>query len=37
MVLEVCSATGQEEGDLGGGKARQRKYVQQRNSFSCFL
>jgi len=36
-VLQLCSAAGAVRDRLRSGKGRQRKYVQQRNSFSCFL
>jgi len=36
-MLQLCSAAGAVRDRLRSGKELQRKYVQQRNSFSCFL
>jgi hypothetical protein len=36
VVPELCTAAGTERDGLRSGKG-QRKYVQQRNFFSCFL
>jgi hypothetical protein len=37
VVLQFCSAAGAVRDRLRSGKELQRKYVQQRNSLSCFL